>query len=335
MRILIVKLTGLRGALATSASLRALKEVIPGAAVTYLTLPCAQPATEGCPLIIETVGYDSDSSWSDFLGLLGHLRRQKFDFALALSPQPLARLLVALSGARQRVCAGRAPFYLRHFFHQQVTDLLVDPHEAAQDFAVISQAFHLFSEVPRMWFASSRMNEHGLLVEPQKYCVIHPGAARREQILEIDKWVVVAKELVASGMVERVVVSAGQGSEERLMAEALCGLIGPVAQSTQGRLSFSQLAKLIQDARLFLGTDSAILQLASAVRTPVVGVYGPSDYNRTRPWGTLSRVVRIDTTSFEGEDRADYLARLDRAMARITPQQIIRAADEVVRLSHP
>jgi hypothetical protein len=45
--------------------------------------------------------------------------------------------------------------------------------------------------------------------------------------------------------------------------------------------------------------------------------------------------VRIDTTSFEGEDRADYLARLDRAMARITPQQIIRAAEEVVRLSHP
>lgn len=335
MRILIVKLTGLRGALATSASLRALKEVIPGATITYLTFPSAQPATEGCPLIVETVGYDLDSSVGDFLGLLGHLRRQKFDVAVALSSQPLARWLVALSGARQRVCAGRAPFYLRRFFHHQVTDLLVDPHEAAQDYAVISEVFHLPPEVPQMWFASSRMNEHGLLVEPQKYCVIHPGATRREQILEIDKWVVVAKELVALGIVERVVVSAGPTSEERLMAEALCGLIGPVAQSTQGRLSFSQSAKLIQEARLFLGTDSAILQLASAVRTPVVGVYGPSDYNRTRPWGTLSRVVRIDTTPFEGEDKADYLARLDRAMARITPQQIVRAAEEVVRLSHP
>lgn len=335
MRILVVKLTGLRGALATSASLRALKEVIPGAAITYLTLPRAQPATEGCPQIVETVGYDLESGTGDFLGLLGHLRRQKFDVAIALSSQPLARILVALSGARQRVCAGQAPWFLRPFFHQQVRGLLVDPHEAAQDYAVISEVFHLSAEVPRMWFASSRMDEHGLLVEPQKYCVIHPGAERPEQILEMDKWVVVAKELVASGVVERIVISTGKSSTERLMAEALCGLIGPVAQSTQGRLSFSQLAKLIQEARLFLGADSAILQLASAVRTPVVGVYGPSDYDRTRPWGTLSRVVRIDTSWFEGEDRADYLARMDRAMGRITPQQIIRAAEEVVRLSGP
>jgi ADP-heptose:LPS heptosyltransferase len=119
------------------------------------------------------------------------------------------------------------------------------------------------------------------------------------------------------------------------MAEALCGLIGPVAMSTAGRLRFSQLARLIKEARLFLGADSSVLQLAAAVGTPVVGVFGPSDYARARPWGTVNRVVRVDTAMFEGELRADYLARMDRALARITAQQVTHAAEEVIRITTP
>jgi ADP-heptose:LPS heptosyltransferase len=77
------------------------------------------------------------------------------------------------------------------------------------------------------------------------------------------------------------------------------------------------------------------LQLAAAVGTPVVGVFGPSDYARARPWGTVHRVVRVDTTMFAGELRADYLARMDRALARITAQQVTHAAEEVIRITTP
>jgi ADP-heptose:LPS heptosyltransferase len=145
----------------------------------------------------------------------------------------------------------------------------------------------------------------------------------------------VARELVASRAVERIVVSAGPGGAERIMAEALCGLIGPVAMSTGGRLRFAQLARLIKESRLFLGADSSVLQLAAAVGTPVVGVFGPSDYARARPWGAVHRVVRVDTTMFEGEPRAEYLARMDRALARITAQQVTQAAEEVLRITTP
>ena len=174
-----------------------------------------------------------------------------------------------------------------------------------------------------------------MMLEEGRCAVIHPGATRPERILEIDKWAAVARELIASRAVERIVISTGPGGAERIMAEALCGLIGPVAMSTGGRLRFSQLARLIKESRLFLGADSSVLQLAAAVGTPVVGVFGPSDYARARPWGTLNRVVRVDTTMFEGELRADYLARMDRALARITAQQVAQAAAEVIRITTP
>jgi ADP-heptose:LPS heptosyltransferase len=330
MRLLVVKFTGLRGALAATAGLRTIRERHPGAQITFVTSPGSEVALEGCPAIIETIGFGEEGS---SLALLSRLRRQRFDFAIALGGDPRANQLVALSGAAVRACGGLAPFYLRPLMHQQVFGAIVDPHEAARDHEVMSRVLGFHAETPAMWFAPSRMQEHGMMLEEGRFAVIHPGATRPERILEIDKWAAVARELIASHAVERIVISAGPGGAERIMAEALCGLIGPVAMSTAGRLRFSQLARLIKESRLFLGADSSVLQLAAAVGTPVVGVFGPSDYARARPWGTVHRVVRVDTTIYEGELRADYLARMDRALARITAQQVTHAAAEVIRIT--
>ena len=330
MRVLVAKFCGLGGALAITAGLRAVRERHPGAAVTVVTLPGAEAALEGCPLVVDAVGLDPAAG---FWPLLAHLRRQDFDVAVALGGHPAALRLAALSGARRRVCSGRSAFWLRPWLHLEVRATAVDPHEAARDHEVLSQALGFQAEPPGMWFASSRMQEHGLLVEPRRYAVIHPGSEHPERIWEIDKWAKVARELVASRAVDRVVVSASGGGEERIMAEALCGLIGSAAVSAGGRLRFAQLARLLHDARIFLGADAPALQLAAAVGAPVVGVFGPSDYARARPWGTIHRAVRVDTTPYEGEARADYLRRMDRAMARITSAQVLQAAQEVLRIT--
>jgi hypothetical protein len=47
----------------------------------------------------------------------------------------------------------------------------------------------------------------------------------------------------------------------------------------------------------------------------------------------LHRIVRIDTTPFEGEPSEEYRRRMDRALARISPEQVVRAAEEVLQLS--
>ena len=335
MRILVVKFSGLRGALATTAAFRSLKERHPGAAVTFVTAPGSEPGLAGCPVVSEIVAFDPQASAWEAWALLNHLRRQRFDAAVALGVDTLSRRLVAWSGAAKRACAGQPSWALYPWFHQVVTGSVADPHEASRDHAVLAAVFGLAQEVPGLWFAASRMEEHGLLVEPRRYAVIHPGASRVEQVFEVDKWAKVGRELVASRRVDRIIVSAGTSSSERIMAEALCGLIGPAAQATRGGLGVPHLAKLISEARLFMGADSPILQLAAAVNTPVVGVFGPSDYIRSRPWGVLHRIVRVDTTPFEGEGSQDYRQRMDRALARITPDQVIRAAEEVLQLSNP
>ena len=115
-------------------------------------------------------------------------------------------------------------------------------------------------------------------------------------------------------------------------AAALCAEIGPAA-APAGNLRFAQLARLLADARLCLGVDTPVLQLAAAVRCPVVGLYGPSDYARNRPWDALSRNVRVDTAPYVGELPADWRARMSRAFGRIRPEQAIQAAEELLRMT--
>jgi len=59
-----------------------------------------------------------------------------------------------------------------------------------------------------------------------------------------------------------------------------------------GATSFGQLASLIFRSKLIVCNDSGILQIASYLNKPVVGIYGPSDYHRYGPWSRQGILVR-------------------------------------------
>jgi ADP-heptose:LPS heptosyltransferase len=48
----------------------------------------------------------------------------------------------------------------------------------------------------------------------------------------------------------------------------------------------------LKRARLFVGADSGLMHLAAAAGAPTLGLFGPSDEDRYRPWGPAARTVR-------------------------------------------
>jgi len=328
MRVLLAKTCGLRGALAVTPAVRAIRERHPDARVTVLASSAGLPMLDGCP------GVESVLPLPDSPGpaLLLHLRRQDFDHAIALSATPAARLVAALSGARRRRAQG-PPGLLRPFLHAWGEPPGGDPHEAAANHGLVAAAMALDPRPLPYWFAPSRMQEHGLLVEPGSFSVLHPASPDPARMLGIPFWSQVGRGLLALPGVDRIVVSCGPSAEERLYAEALCAEIGPAASSVAGRLRLPQLARLLADARLCLGVDTPVLQLAAAARCPVVGLYGPSDYPRNRPWDALSRNVRVDTAPYLGETGPDWRARMSRAFGRVRPEQALQAAEELMRMT--
>lgn len=61
-----------------------------------------------------------------------------------------------------------------------------------------------------------------------------------------------------------------------------------------GRVDLLTLAAVIHELDIFITGDTGPMHLASAVGTPIVAVFGPSDPIRYGPRGSRDRVVRVD-----------------------------------------
>lgn len=59
-------------------------------------------------------------------------------------------------------------------------------------------------------------------------------------------------------------------------------------------LSLHYVAALISLLQLFVANDSALMHLAAMVGVPTIGIFGPTDPNRTAPTGNFAKVVRLD-----------------------------------------
>jgi heptosyltransferase I len=133
--------------------------------------------------------------------------------------------------------------------------------------------------------------------------VLLPGAGKPNKIWGVEPFRELSKRLG-----DRAVVAWGPG--EREMAEAIGGRIAPAT-------SLRELAHLLGHASVVVGGDTGPLHLAAALRTPVVGLYGPTNPRRNGPYGQLSHCVSTyDSTKL---------------MASITVEEVMKNLERVIR----
>jgi heptosyltransferase-1 len=91
----------------------------------------------------------------------------------------------------------------------------------------------------------------------------------------------------------------------------------------------TQMIALQRRAALVVAGDTGPLHLAAALKRPVVGLYGPTDPQRTGPYGCLCRVLRhadsvVDHSRHDGTEVG---------LQKITAAEVIRAAMDVLKES--
>ena len=101
-----------------------------------------------------------------------------------------------------------------------------------------------------------------------------------------------------------------------------------------GALEPVVLAAILRRARLYVGSDSGVLHLAAAVGTPVVGLYGPTDWRKSGPRGVPHRIVKnnvdcepceLQKCLWSGDDERKCLTQL-------APERVVEAARELIGL---
>ncbi len=79
--------------------------------------------------------------------------------------------------------------------------------------------------------------------------------------------------------------------KDRGAAREICRSAGQAALDLTGQTSLAEAISLIASCRAFITNDSGLMHVASALRVPLVAIFGSTDPLRTGPRGRTSRVL--------------------------------------------
>jgi heptosyltransferase-2 len=107
----------------------------------------------------------------------------------------------------------------------------------------------------------------------QPLLAVAPGARWPTKRWPVERFAAVAQEVAQA---QRAVVVVLGGPEDVTLARELCRRLRvPVLDST-GKLSLLHTAALLQQCHLLLSNDSGLMHMATALRVPVLAIFGPT-----------------------------------------------------------
>jgi heptosyltransferase III len=118
--------------------------------------------------------------------------------------------------------------------------------------------------------------------ERRPYAVLHLTPGHPYKRWRLDGWRDLALALRARGL--RVVLTGGDGAEEREYLDDARSLLPADVESVAGRLRLGDLTLLLERGALFAGPDTVATHLAAGVGAPTVAVFGPTNPLKWAPW---------------------------------------------------
>ena len=328
-KILLIQLGDIGDVVWAIPAFWAVKNAFPQADVSVLTRKPYGDFLFDDPHIDKIFQVDQQSILRE-LQLLKNLRREKFDLIFDLRADDRGAYTSFFVGATMRA----ALYYSKLSWRNRMFTHLVDPplakeriHGAAEQSLKIVRGFGIKenTSIPQI-FVSETMKDKMLKlmaaekIESQRgFITINPFSRWSYKEWGIDKW----RQLI-SFIWEKYEMSALiLGSEdERGRADELTVASPSPVYNFAGKTSLREMAGLLQTSRLHIGVDSAAPQIAAAVGTPTLTIYGPSDWREWAPPGEKNKVVLPDMDcspcykkGCNGSGRSDCLDKL--AVAKV------------------
>lgn len=290
-RILIIKWGALGDLVAATSAIKAVRDNFPKARITLLTNPLMKQLIPPGFLVDEHIivitnrNKVKDSLFKQILIAL-KLRRIKFDLAINLRwTSERAALLTYLSGATERVSSG--PKKMMNLYTIQLEHPIGRYHEINRNLDIVRALDLTINDDKPITYISDddkRLAENFYYKNNLKKATsitIHPGASRPIRAWLPERFAEIGKRLIEKFGVS-VIITWGKNESE--LADKVVDLIGSGAIKAPETNTISQLAALIQNSKLFFSNCTGPMNVAVAVRTPVIALLGSSD---PTDWGAF------------------------------------------------
>lgn len=295
-RIVVLRRCCLGDVLMTTPLLTALDDAYADASITYAAGKWSAAALAHNPHVDRVVTLPDRWDRAAWRGLVGRLRRERFDLAILPERSPLPALAAALAGIPRRVgldSAGRGfaltdRVPLRGIRHE--TDLALD----------LARKLGLTPRERRLQYhpgAEAMATIVAILAERQvrtPLVVVHPGGGSNPGVrMDSKRWPPERFAAVADALADRhgaTLVLVGAPSDRETVAATRAALHHE-AIDLSGTLNLDEHAALCARADLYLGNDAGTTHLAGACGAPVVAIFGPTDPAQYGPLDGIGEAV--------------------------------------------
>jgi heptosyltransferase-1 len=270
----------------------------------------------------------SDETWREARVCFRDISSRKYDAVLDLQGAIRSAIAARISGASRRIGSSQpreAP--ARLFYTRAITPTGAHVVEHALSLAS-SLAEEKLEYVPPA-FPCDPIHEAWAekflaSFDGKPVVIMNPGAGWGAKCWPSESFGAVALRLHERGFA--LLINHGPGEEP--LAEAVRHGSGDTARLL--KCSVAELIAITRRARLFIGGDTGPMHLAAALNVPVVALFGPTRPERNGPYGTRSIVLRKPESAYS----LSHAAEPDRALATITPQEVIDAAQQLLGAAH-
>lgn len=281
-KILVIRFSAMGDCIMASWALTGLRQTLPEAQITWAVQDRFAPVIDRSRLVDQVVYGDTihwkqhrwaPTTWANQLRMFAGLRREVFDVAFDMQGQAKTALCLRLCGAKKRL-ATRAHDKFAIRLNPTVDCLLGSVHEVEATWRLFNHWHEC--QLPNRPYMPPTNNR------PNDQIIIQTGSGHPHKKLSQERWVQVARKLLAAG---HSVTSIGGPGDDKVPVNGVTDLVGTIP--------LERSLDLVANCKLHVSADTGTAHAASAYSVPTVTVFGRTDPRRYQPYGSISTVLRV------------------------------------------
>jgi lipopolysaccharide heptosyltransferase I len=307
-RFLVIRLSAIGDVVRTLPAVKGLRERYPDAYIAWLVEEKSSDILLDSPYVDKVIvfprlqltgkagGRLSPGARSASLSrFISELRAEKFETVLDFHGILKSGLLALLSGAKERI--GFRRDYTKEFNWLFINRAMVPPgHRISRFERNVSLVTYLDAAPSDLDVRISVPQEVKERIDTKlqpfndskPLVAIHPATSRPFKHWDTRNFARVADRLLTDE-VAQVLITYGPGEED--VAKRVVSEMGPGGAPIVESASLREYAWLIKRADLYFGSDTGPMHIASAMGTPVVALFGPTDPAVNSPYRQPHRVL--------------------------------------------
>ena len=336
-KVLLIKLRYIGDAVLVTPLLESMNSGLPNASLDVLVSQVAADILMDHPHITKVFGFDKREGISSAIKLMRQLRGQNYDIVVDLTNNDRSMLFTKISGARIRVGFRSRHTFAQRLVYSRVIDSdfgrihTVDHHlKVAEELGLPINIRHPFLVVNDESLMRIRhiFCQHNIDMA-KGYVAIHHGARRWYKSWPHDKFAILADHIMERYGVAVVFIG---GKDDISSAQQIIQKMQNRGVSLAGQIPLRDLPALLKGAICLVGNDSAPIHVATAVNTPVIALFGPTD---ARAWAPRRKHDTAISVNFPckpcGHKNVNCPLGQNYCMSTIKVEQVWEAVERVFK----